>query len=478
MPTIYHWLQPIVVNQARYNQLIMRSGYFATATRPPDDGVVRDEPISKYDLRAAKTLAIPLPRVVSTVTTFQSGHGWTASNALANGMNDNTDVALGGQSAFITSKTDGGAATLSKTGLALDLTATKQLRCLVKMTGGDNVVGCTMYISSDSFVANFLYCNIQNITNDPSVRWLKDGEWTWITVNVGSAGASQTTGTPNLAAIDSLRFRVTSQSGTSTTLRVNAVQVVERKSFASGGIVCFTYDDSYRNQFTVAKPHLDKYGYSGTAYTITSNVKDGNGGNTNWLTTDMLKRMRQYSGWEIALHSNTLANHARAFCSGTNARLATTYGDNPLTLNELDEDVTDNYEFLADNDLIDGYIGHCYPQGRFNASVKALMRRRVAYARAMTGSSNGCETVPPVDPYAIRSYTCDNTTSLASVQAIIDTVNTHGGMAVFTIHDLVPSPATSTQFNSTTHASMVDYCAGKSGLKVMTLGDVMRSLAA
>lgn len=476
MPTIYFWMQPIEVTQSRYNQLIQRTGYFATPTRKPDDGVSKNAPIGKYDLRAAKNLALPLPRVMSTVTTFQSGHGWTASNALANGMNDNTDFALGAQSAFITSKTDTTAATLTKTGLTLDMSATKQLRVLVKMTGGDNVAGCSMYVSSDNFVANFCYVNIQNVTNDPTVRWLKDGEWKWITVNVGGAGAAQTTGSPNFAAIDSLRFRVTSQSGTSTTLRVNAVQVVERKSFAANGVVCFTYDDSYRNQYTVAKPHLDKYGYPGTAYTITSNVKDGNAGNNNWLTTDMLKNMRRYSGWEISLHCNTLANHARAFCSGTNARLGTTYGDNPLSLNELDEDITDNFEFLADNGLTDGYVGHCYPQGRFNTAVRDLMKRRVMYARAMTGNSNACETIPPADPYAIRSYTCDNTTSLASVQAIVDGIATHGGLAVFTIHDLVASPSTSTQFNSSTHASLVDYCAGKSGLRVMTLGDVMRQL--
>lgn len=37
MPTIYHWLMPISVDQARYDTLIGRAGYFATPTEKPRD---------------------------------------------------------------------------------------------------------------------------------------------------------------------------------------------------------------------------------------------------------------------------------------------------------------------------------------------------------------------------------------------------------------------------------------------------------
>lgn len=477
MPTIYKYLNPLVVDQDRYNVLITRPGYFATATMPPADDVTRSAAPSFQDIRSTGKFPYPRPRVINPITSMQAGHGWTASNALANGMNDNSDVALGSQSAYITSKTDASAATLTKTGLSLDVTATKQLRLLVKITGGDYISQCLLYLSSDSFVANFATINIQGPVADPGVRWLKDGEWKWVTVNLASTMATNNgsvTGSPNYAALDSLRIRLVSTSGQSVTFRLQAVQVVERKSFAANGVVCFTYDDSYRNQYTVAKPHLDKYGYPGTAYTISKNVIDGNAGNTNWLTTQMLKDMRNYSRWEIALHGWDLSAHSRAHAGYTSAQ-GVTYGSNPMTPKELDTDIDRNLQWLIDNGLTDGFAGHCQPQGRFNPASQAVLTRRTAYARAMTGNSNGCETIPVADPWAVRSYTLDNTTTLAYLQTVIDGVSTHGGLAVFCCHDIVTSPSTSTQFATATHQSLVDYVAGKANLRVMTLGDVMRA---
>jgi peptidoglycan/xylan/chitin deacetylase (PgdA/CDA1 family) len=481
MPTIYKYMNPIVVDQARYDVLIARPGYFAVATPDPGDGTNNVGGVAQTDMRLGLKVPVPrAPKVLTHVTSMQSGHGWTASNALANGMNDNTDVALGAQSAYITSKTDTSAATITKTGLSLDLSGSKQLRMLVKVTGGDYITQCLLYYSSDNFVANFGTANIQGPVADPSVRWLKDGEWTWVTVNVGSSSITNNgtvTGTPNLSAISELRVRLVSSSGNSATFRLQAVQVVERKSFASTGIVCFTYDDSYRSQYSIAKVHLDKYGYAGTAYTIDENVRAGDSGNATWMTTAMLKELRKNSRWEISLHADTMNAHSRAMAAATSAQ-GVQYGTNPLTPTELDNDIDRNLKFLLDNGLTDGYPGHCHPQGRFNTAVNDQLAKRVAYARAMTGNSNGIETCPPANPYAIRSYTLDNTTTYAYLQTVIDAANTHGGMAVFTCHDIVASPSTSTQFSTTIHAQLVDYVATKTGLRVMTLGDVMKSLAA
>lgn len=481
MATIYKWMNPMTVDQSRYDVLITRPGYFATPTPDPGDGTNAVGNIAQSDIRLATKYPIPrAPKVLNHVTSMQSGHGWTASGALANAMNDNTDFALGAQSAYITSKTDTTAATITKTGLALDLSGSKQLRLLVKITGGDYISQCLLYWSSDNFVANFANANIQGPNADPNVRWFKDGEWHWITINVGTASVTNngtTTGTPNLAAISELRIRLVSVSGQSATVRLQAVQVIERKSFASGGVVCFTYDDSYRAQSTIAKVQLDKYGWAGTAYTIDENVKKGDAGNTTYLTTQMLKDMRRYSRWEIGLHADTVSAHSRAMSGATSAQ-GVVYGSNPLNSTELDIDIDRNLKFLIDNQLTDGFPGHCHPQGRFSSAVNRQLANRVAYARAMTGNSNGMETVPPADPYAIRSYVLDNTTTYAYLQTIIDAVATHGGMAVFCCHDIVTTPTTSTQFSTSIHQQLVDYVATKTGIRVMTLGDVIKALAA
>lgn len=417
------------------------------------------------------------PKVLTHVTSMQTGHGWTASGALTSNLNDTSDYAMGSQSAIITSKTDTTAATLTKSGLTLDLSGSRQLRVLMKITGGDYISQCLLYWSSDGFVANYANCNIQGPNADPSVRWFKDGEWHWITINVGSATVTNngvTTGTPNLAAITDLRIRLVSTSGQSISARLQAVQVVERRSFAAGGVVVFTYDDSYRAQHDIAKVHLDKYGFPATAYTITENVTAGDGGNTTYLTTAMLQNLRKNSRWEISLHANTVSNHSRAMAAATSAQ-GVVYGTNPLSAHELDVDIDSNLAFLTTANLVDGFPGHCPPQGRYSTAVTEQLAKRVAYARAMTGNSNGMETIPVANPYAIRSYVLDNTTTYAYLQTIIDSVALHGGMAVFCCHDIVASPATSTQFSTTIHQQLVDYVATKTDIRVMTLADVMKA---
>ncbi|MGX6600632.1 polysaccharide deacetylase family protein [Micromonosporaceae bacterium Da 78-11] len=415
------------------------------------------------------------PRVVTHVTSMQAGHGWTAANTGPTNLNDTTAYALGTQSASITTRTDGVAATLTRTGLTLNLAGTKQLRALVRVDGVDNLQGLNFYVSSDGMVANFGIINIQSVTPDPSVRWLKDGEWKWVTLPWQSATV---TGNPDMGAVNSLRIRALSTTGSAFQVRLQAVQVVERRAVAAGGIVCFTYDDSYASQFTVGKRDLDKYGWPGTAYTIVSSVQDGDAGNSTCLTTAQLQQMRTFSGWEIGPHAMTATAHNRGLVAATNTATGVAYGTNPLSAAEMDADIGDTVQWLIDHDLAGGYVGHCYPQGRYTTTVqRRMLRAGLAYARAMTSTANSAETVPPADPYAIRCYPLDQNSTMTTLQAQVDGVANHGGLLVYCCHDIVANPTTSTQFSIANHGALVDYVAGKAGIRVMTLADVMRSAA-
>jgi hypothetical protein len=95
----------------------------------------------------------------------------------------------------------------------------------------------------------------------------------------------------------------------------------------------------------------------------------------------------------------------------------------------------------------------------------------------MTSTANSAETMPPADPYAIRCYPLDNNSVLSTLQARVDGAANHGGLLVFCCHDIVTSPAGSTQFSIANHSGLVDYVAGKAGVRVMTLGDAMRSVS-
>ena len=106
-PTIYHYQDAFAVSQKRYDSLIARGkGWSATPTLPTADDTLHTSDVAKTDQRFAGKYPYPRPKVLTQVTSMASGHGWTASGALTNAMNDGTDFALGSQSAYITSKTD------------------------------------------------------------------------------------------------------------------------------------------------------------------------------------------------------------------------------------------------------------------------------------------------------------------------------------------------------------------------------------
>jgi hypothetical protein len=437
---------------------------------------VKEDPVDSNlysDARLARKLPFPNPKVLNHVTSMQTGHGWTVSNALSSALNDTSVFALGTQSATFTCKTDTTAATLTKTGLALDISASKQLRLLLRIDGVENISGCTLYVSSDTMVANFGVLKIQNQTPDLAVRWIKEGEWKWVTLNWADAAI---TGAPNLAAIDSLRIRATGLSGSSFTVHLQAVQVIERKNFASGGVVCFTYDDSYSSQYAIAAKRLDLYGYAGTAYTIVENVQKGNAGNALYLTTAQLKSMRDYSGWEISPHAWSVANHNRGYAPSA-APVVYVGQHNAVRPDELDADLGRMRDWLSDNGLSDGYAGMAYPLGKFSTAVAAQMSYRLSYARAMTSSANAFETVPPADPYALRSAVMDNSSVLATMTGWVDACAANGSLLIFCIHEIVTPATTTTQVTQANHDGLVDYVAGKAGIRVMTLGNVMQSLA-
>lgn len=409
------------------------------------------------------------------LTTMQRGHGWRACDALAHAMNDGGTFALGRQSAFVTSKPDGTAATLTRTGIEprISLGDGRQVRLLIMVENGDALEDLSLYVGSDGLQTAYASVPIQSLNGDPGVRWLKDGVWTWVSAGLGGAVVR---GPLEVAGVDSLRLRVVSVPGYSATVRLQAVETQSPPPWAAGGIVCFTYDDSYRSQYSVARAHLARHGFAGTAYTITSNVQAGDAGDPRYLTTAMLHRMR-CDRWEIGLHTDTVVDHRRAFAAGRNAVTGIRYGIDPLSPAELDLDVARNLAWLTDNGLMNGFVGHCYPQGRFDKAVQRRLASKVAYARAMTGDTSGMETVPPADPYAIRSYTLNNRCTPQSLHTIVDGVARYGGLAVFCAHDLVTVPAAPTQCATAVHQELVDYVAW-SGLKVMPLGTVMRLLDA
>jgi peptidoglycan/xylan/chitin deacetylase (PgdA/CDA1 family) len=67
--------------------------------------------------------------------------------------------------------------------------------------------------------------------------------------------------------------------------------------------VVLTFDDNWKSALKIAKPTLEKHGYVGVAFLISSSV----GANERQLTWDDCKALAQ-AGWEIGSHSKTHEN--------------------------------------------------------------------------------------------------------------------------------------------------------------------------
>lgn len=63
------------------------------------------------------------------------------------------------------------------------------------------------------------------------------------------------------------------------------------------GVVSFAFDDGYESTYTEAFPVLERYGYTGTVYVVTSAVST-----TGYMNLDQLHELSD-AGWEIGSHT-------------------------------------------------------------------------------------------------------------------------------------------------------------------------------
>jgi peptidoglycan/xylan/chitin deacetylase (PgdA/CDA1 family) len=91
----------------------------------------------------------------------------------------------------------------------------------------------------------------------------------------------------------------------SVTVRDVAAYIHGEKELPEKPVV-LTFDDNWKSALKIAKPALDKYGYVGVAFVISSSV----GANERRLTWDDCKQLAE-AGWEIGCHSQTHENLTR-----------------------------------------------------------------------------------------------------------------------------------------------------------------------
>ena len=228
-----------------------------------------------------------------------------------------------------------------------------------------------------------------------------------------------------------------------------AEHTIDINSTFSQGMVSLTFDDGWLNQYTNAVPILNSAGIDGTFYIVTADTIDaGNGGNDLFITPAQLRTM-QSAGHEIGNHTQThphlptlSAAQATAEISGAKNELLA------MGLNPVDT--------LA------------YPYGEYNQSVETIVANtgHIA-ARSVDRGFNDKTT----DLYALKIQQVDRTTTVADVQAWIDTANESHTWLILMFHDIDNAPD---EYGTTPAilSGIADYL-NSSGTKTVTMDEGM-----
>ncbi len=225
-------------------------------------------------------------------------------------------------------------------------------------------------------------------------------------------------------------------------------------------VVSFTFDDGDVDQLA-AEQVLNRYGMKGTFFIISGAV--GQPGYFSRADLDALAASGQEIGGHTVSHLNLadvpLAEARRQVCMSRE------------TLSRWGFHVT----------------SFAYPDGAFTSAVEAVVRdcgfnsaRAVGGLAAPIGRCPDCapvESVPPADPYAVRSSgEVDTSWTLADLEQVVTTAERHGGGWVpLVFHHVCASGCGSLAINTATFDSFATWLAQRQslGTVVRTVNDVV-----
>jgi hypothetical protein len=433
------------------------------------------------------TAGVPLPLMVpasprpayreaSWSQQFQSGHGWTASGSGVGSSepNDTTTFCKGTQSFRVTTTGTGAVANIRRLGSALpDLTG-KALRLTFRVSNTTYLNQINVQVGSGTLTNTFSWrLHTHSATAENQVL---SGEWTVMTLSW--ADVRSTTGTYSISAngvpsvtsgFTDLLFQVVdNNTGNPVTAHLQAVEVIpDTKEKFPNGVVSVTFDDSYASQYTLARPKMDALGFRGTLYTICDVI-----GTSSYLTLPQLQSVQGASGWEVAGHAYSVANHNAKF--------------NTLTSAVVEDDIRRTRAWMLANGFPSDSFA--YPGGFFGrtsdgASIESLTCRYFSSGRGISSADN-LESFPPPTPLRMRSITGIGALAGASARGLpanltgpggsLDRCQLDGNWTTLTFHEIVTGSVTTTnQCSQTDFNSIMDAIAAR-GIRVLPVGDVLR----
>jgi peptidoglycan/xylan/chitin deacetylase (PgdA/CDA1 family) len=243
------------------------------------------------------------------------------------------------------------------------------------------------------------------------------------------------TGQIPLTATTIVKYRSWDRAGNAEAVQTKTILVitgqVTAQQITGETVVTFTFDDAYEDQYLYGSPLMQAHKFTGTYYVITSNDDDGFKCCMSWSQLDTLLAQGNDIGSHTITHPNDLTK---------------------LTTAQLKQEICGSRQDLISHGIPDPQ-SFAYPDGLYNAAVRSMVQQcGFNNARQGGGISQGnttpappyAETVPPRDPYALRTIAVDGAADekLADLESYVTAAATHGGgWLPITFHDVCDAKA-------------------------------------
>lgn len=362
-------------------------------------------------------------------------------------LEDTSDFAVGSKCVKLVSNGAGGQGHVTLSGLTLDMTGKGLLLWLkVESTSINNLA----YIAVDLGTTT-INNRVRGFAMDPNGMLTLD-DWVavpipWANFAEGAGGA----GTPDRANVNVIRVTIADKNGVPVTVKVGGFAAYIESGRYPGGVISFTFDDSFKSTFDVGFAKLSQYGYRATLYPIIERLSQ-----PGYLTLAQVRMLRDLHGWEVGAHSVTTASH----------RSLTV-----LTPAEIEAELSAIREWQdAQGIQSDSYA---YPVGNYSGDAISIVQKYFSSARSNYAQMTTPDTNQPYRLGALVLGKAANGT-LARAKAKIDLVAANGAWLPLVIHDLVASGGTTNDWTIADFNELVDYIASK-GMSVATVGEVIYS---
>ena len=376
----------------------------------------------------------------TAIVDMQSADLWTKGTQGVKA--DNTTDYIKGTQCVTLASNSASEAHIDIKNLNLDFTG-KQIIIYLKFNNIANLISASGYAqvifgSDNDFTFNNSYKFTVSSLKLAAGQLTTDASNIWYRLTFHMDEGVVNAGSPNWASIKSIRWQMDDNNvGT-----VMYCQGVYTQHLPPYGIVTFTFDDSYDNQYLSAYPILQANGLKGTFYTIESSL-----GHVGYCTLAQVKEMAN-NGMDIAGH------HVSNFTT--------------LDPSTLDSVFSGIKNFLFSNGF-SGYNHIAYPNGAWDeVYVLPTIKRYFKYGR--TVCSNFAETYPPSYPYKLRVYSMVKTTTPATIATWVDKAKTNKEHLILVFHK-IGSTGETTTVTEADFTTMVQYVAA-SGVKVATMTEV------